>query len=242
MVAAGSAAPTPPPGPPESIGYVIESYLPFLAVTVGYPLAGALYLALRALRASVSGRALRRPDSPAYTVYLIAGVLPLMGVAAAFFKAYVDYVYGAPYRWRVITSEEELRVYLSIAGIHVYTHFLAGLAGGLLLLLPLARRTYDSWLADLVVYGGNLAWYLALSTRPLQDFVFSYAVRKQLGLPPGLSPYDLVAARLHESLLAGLALGAIAAAALGWRLRGAPTRGRPREVWLPPGPPGQPTG
>jgi len=214
--------------PPPSLSYVVESYLPFILATVAYPLAGALYHVARAL---ASGSPPRRPGGWAYTAYLAVGAFLLLGGSLAFFKAAVDYTYGAPVRWRSIAGEAQLRLYLEIAGLHAKLNLLAGLALGALALLPLSRRSYDYYLVDLIVYAGNLGWYLALSPTPLRDFYFTYAARSTLHIPPGLRPYDLVAGQLREALAAGFAAGlALALAAWARTRRPGPRAGGRRRL------------
>jgi hypothetical protein len=235
-----------PPGPgvvaeaPESFRYVVETYLPFLVATIGYPLAGLIGVLLHSLLLARRGLPPLRPASTAYSVYVIAGLLPLLGGAPILFKAVLDYVYGATVRWRIIMDEGQLEMYLRIAWMHEYANLLAGFALGLLLFPLLARGSYESWYLDVLAYGGNLAWYLALAPIPLRDFNFSYRFRLQAGLPPGFKPFQLVAGRLEAALLTGLAAGAAVALAVYALSKGAPRPGRTRVVWLPPPPPSQP--
>lgn len=199
------------PAVPPSVDYAVESYIPFLVMTVVIPLAGLLFLWARGLLYAFRGKPLTRPDSMAYSVYIIAGLFTLAGGAAVVHKAVTDHVYGSLIPWRFIRSEYELDIYLGIASFLGKFFLLAGIALGLALLLLLFARSYDHWYADLVVYLGSIAWFLYLTPKPIKRFKYAYNYIQAHNIEPGAVPYSLVDPSFEKCLLLGFILGATVA-------------------------------
>jgi len=191
----------------KDIGYVFNSYLPFLLVTVILPVTGLVYLWTRSMRLSRKGLIMARPPNTVYVVYLIASLISAMGAAVAFYKAAVDYVYGSMSMWRFIKSDDELTLYMSIGRMIAFFHFLAGLGIGLMAQLPYARRSYDYWYVDLGVYLANIGWFLYLSRSPLDIFHYAYAYRLAKNIPVSASPYDLIKWTILKAFALGVLLG-----------------------------------
>ncbi len=196
-------------GPREApfLDYAIQAYLPLVAATTVAPLVGLAFLHARAYILARRGRPLTRPGSLAYTIYLIAGLLPLMGGNAVSMKAILDNVYGSLGRWLYIRTWRDWDVYMGIAEFLSWFHLLAGLVLGMSLLLVFFRRSYDSWYADLLVYAGNAAWFIVLARIPLKDFHYTLQYVETHDIPPGARPFDVVAELFYTRLALGLAAG-----------------------------------
>lgn len=195
------------------IDYAIKSYLPFVAATSFIPLIGLLSLLALALWNARRGQPLRRPGSLAYTIYLILGAGSILGGAPALYKAGRDYTFGVVDKWRYIRTVDDLLAYNALARLLAAGYLAVGLVIGLSLLLILYRRTYDAWYADLAVYLGNAAWFLALADRPLRAFHYYPEFRRLYDIPPGAEPYDAIAPLFHEALALGALTGALASLA-----------------------------
>lgn len=205
----GEGLPAGPVGPstPPPLWYAIESYAPYVAATVIVPLGGLLYLWVRTLLHAGRRAYMGRPDSTLYTAYMIGGVLPLIGGAFILHKIASDYVYGTMIPWRWIQTGYDLQVYLGISSFLSYFYFLAGVAVGLSGLLVVLHRYYDNWLVDVVVYLGNIAWFLYLTPIPLERFKYSSSYIAANNIPPGEHPYDLTSTLFTFMFILGLILG-----------------------------------
>ncbi len=198
-----------PAGPavPPSVDYAVKTYMPFLAATVIAPLIGLLYVWIRSTHQARRGSIVTRPDHTGYSVYLIAGLFPLMGGAPVLYKLVLDYVYGRLATWRYITYPYHLDIYLSIARFLSHFYLLAGVAIGLSTLLIIFHKTYENWYMDLAIYLGNIAWFLYLTPRPLQEFKYTMYYVEHYHPPPGTQPYDLIEPLFHQRLYLGIAIG-----------------------------------
>jgi len=209
---AGGGEQVPVGGPgsvPISEEYILLSYLPFIVALVVIPLIGLLVVWARGLVSALRGRPLTRPESTVYSLYIIVGIAPLLGGAFLLHKFVLDYVYGYSYvnPWRWIWSLGDWERFLYVASLLSKSHFLAGLALGLLVLIPWFRRSYEYWWVDTVVYGGNLGLYLYLSVQPLQEFKYTSGYAQTYGVNVTTRPYSVVEPILLKSLILGLILG-----------------------------------
>jgi len=195
------------PSVAPSVSYAMKSYIPYLIVTVVMPLIGLLYIWLRTLVNARKRTYMGRPDNTLYNVYLIGGLLPLIGGSVVLEKIVSDYVYGTTIPWRWIHTVTDLYTFLKISEFLSYFYFIAGLGIGLSILLVILYKYYDNWYIDLVVYLGNIAWFLYLTPRPLERFKYTSAYIQTYNVTPGIQPFELVSGLFTERLIYGVLLG-----------------------------------
>ena len=203
----GSIGPVTPP----SVEYAIKSYIPYLVVLVVMPLVGVIYNWIRTIYYARKKEYIQRPDNPLYSVYLLAGLFPLIGGAAVLYKIVLDYVYGRLPAWRWISSTLDLYTYQRIAEFLSNFYLVAGLVLGLSILLILLYKYYDNWYIDLVVYVGVIAWFLYLTPLPLKNFKYTTNFMKTYNITFGSRPFDSIENLFYTKLLAGFILGAVMA-------------------------------
>lgn len=205
-----------------TVSYAVKSYLPYLVVTVVMPLLGLLYIWLRTLIMTRRKTYYIRPDNTVYNVYLLAGLLPLIGGSAVLEKIVSDYVYGTTVPWRWINTATDMYTYMKISEFLSHFYLLAGVGIGLSLLLLLLYKYYENWYIDMAIYLGNLAWFLYLTPRPLARFKYTSNYIKAYNVDPLTQPFQLVSGLFAEKLAAGLIIGtsfAILAAVYYYRSR-----------------------
>lgn len=203
------------PSVAPSVSYAVKSYLPYLVVTTVMPLLGLLYIWIRTIIAARRREYLGRPENTWYTVYLLAGLLPLIGGAAVLEKIVSDYVYGTTIPWRWISTDTDYIRYKQIAEFLANFYTIAGLVAGLSILLILLHKYYENWYLDLAVYLGNTAWFLYLTPKPLARFKYTTSYALSRGIQPGTSPFAQVSMMFREHFLAGFIMGAALALAAG---------------------------
>lgn len=199
----GSVGPSVAP----SVQYAINSYIPYLIVTVVMPLIGLFYIWLRTLVYARKRAYMDRPDNTLYNVYLIGGLLPLIGGSVVLEKIVSDYVYGTTIPWRWIHTVTDLYTFLKISEFLSYFYFIAGLGIGLSSLFVILYKYYNNWYIDLLIYLGNIAWFLYLTPRPLERFKYTSAYIQTYNVTPGAQPFELVSGLFTEKLIYGVILG-----------------------------------
>ncbi len=199
------------PSVAPSVSYAIKSYIPYLIVTVVMPLIGLFYIWLRTLVNAKKRAYMGRPYNTLYNVYLIGGLLPLIGGSVVLEKIVSDYVYGTTIPWRWIHTVTDLYTFLKISEFLSYFYFIAGLGIGLSTLLVTLYKYYDNWYIDLLIYLGNIAWFLYLTPRPLARFKYTSAYIQTYNVTQASQPFDLVSSLFLERLVFGAVVGLILA-------------------------------